>query len=617
MKKYFMIIIYIFLSLIGITSSYLATRNNKDLANHGVVDENSLSDEIVTTYDGEWELYYNKLIVTDNIDVSSTKYDALIKLPNSWNNLKTVDGIILPISGYATYRLVVNNLHEGDIIKIDKKPVNASINVYINKHLIAKVGDVKKESFNANTYYSNLDEYKVLYNEQIEILIEVGYNTFGGIIKAPSFTTTNFKDPVREIEKYASFILLFFFFGLFLVELVSYFNIYDSTMYTVNSVTCIFLLFLFSPTINYVGSKYFFILPFVNSIFNFIFYSLFLFIIYQFIEFTYNKKISLKEKIIYSIIVCLSIILYIILQHWGLHYISFIIITILFIILMIKATYISNHTNSLDATFYFTMMIYFSIIGLEITIISSSINSSKIISNLSTILYLFFIYLFYLSIYILFIIRTYKEASKSLEYELQNQKLKSLILKEQIKPHFIFNSLNIIKNLYHSDLNKGDYALSLLSKHLRFNVNTVKTNLISFDKEIDNIYNFVELENLKVDNKFEVIFNIDYQDFDIPILSLQPFVENSIKYSKVNYKEEGKIEISAYKDNSNIIVEINDNGIGFDPNDIKDESFGIRNAKERLSLLLNANVEINSQINFGTNIKITIPGGQNENNNSR
>lgn len=284
---------------------------------------------------------------------------------------------------------------------------------------------------------------------------------------------------------------------------------------------------------------------------------------------------------------------------------------------MIKATYISNHTNSLDATFYFTMMIYFSIIGLEITIISSSINSSKIISDLSTILYLFFIYLFYLSIYILFIIRTYKEASKSLEYELQNQKLKSLILKEQIKPHFIFNSLNIIKNLYHSDLNKGDYALSLLSKHLRFNVNTVKTNLISFDKEIDNIYNFVELENLKVDNKFEVIFNIDYQDFDIPILSLQPFVENSIKYSKVNYKEEGKIEISAYKDNSNIIVEINDNGIGFDPNDIKDESCGIRNAKERLSLLLNANVEINSQINFGTNIKITIPGGQNENNNSR
>lgn len=122
---------------------------------------------------------------------------------------------------------------------------------------------------------------------------------------------------------------------------------------------------------------------------------------------------------------------------------------------------------------------------------------------------------------------------------------------------------------------------------------------------------------MKVDNKFEVIFNIDYQDFDIPILSLQPFVENSIKYSKVNYKEEGKIEISAYKDNSNIIVEINDNGIGFDPNDIKDESCGIRNAKERLSLLLNANVEINSQINFGTNIKITIPGGQNENNNSR
>ena len=620
MKKYnklFVIFIYIFLATIGVTLTCLNTHKT-DLAFNGVVDENTFDNNITTTYDGWWELYYNKLVVTDNIDISNTKYDALIKLPNSWYNLKTTNNEILPLNGYATYRLIVNNLHEGDVIKIKKLPTNVCINIFINRKLIGSVGNVTKDLVKSDIFYHNLDEYKVSYNEQIEILIEVGLNNFGGIVNSPSFTTTTFKDSVEEITKYSSLILLFFFLGLFLVELVSYFKIYDSTLYTVNTVLCIFFLFLFSSTINEILSNYnFYILPFLDSTLNFIFYCLFLFTIYQFCLFTYSYKLNKKMIIFYSILIIVTSILYLVLYHFNLQYISFIFITIVFVFLIMKIAYFKKLAKALDFTFYFTMFISFSVIGFEITIITSGVNQIKISPNLASIIYLFFIYLFFLSIYILFIIRTYKEASKSLEYELQNQKFKSLILKEQIKPHFIFNSLNAIKTLYHEDLDKGDYALTLLSKHLRFNVNTIKTNLIGFDKEIDNIYNFIELENLKVDNKFDIIFNIDYHDFLLPILSLQPFVENSIKYSKVNYKEDGYIEISAYKNIDDIIIEINDNGIGFDVNNIKNDSCGIKNTKERFKILLNADINIISQIGVGTNVTILIPnGGKNENNNS-
>jgi sensor histidine kinase YesM len=92
----------------------------------------------------------------------------------------------------------------------------------------------------------------------------------------------------------------------------------------------------------------------------------------------------------------------------------------------------------------------------------------------------------------------------------------------------------------------------------------------------------------------------------VPILSLQVYVENAIRYSKVNEIEGGYIEISSYEEGDKIIVEVNDNGVGFDVNDIKDTSFGIKNSRERFKLLLNAEIEIKSEIGSGTNVRIIL-----------
>lgn len=108
---------------------------------------------------------------------------------------------------------------------------------------------------------------------------------------------------------------------------------------------------------------------------------------------------------------------------------------------------------------------------------------------------------------------------------------------------------------------------------------------------------------------------IDFDDIMSKIFFLVVFIPS--KYSKVNYKDDGFIEISAYCENNNIIIEINDNGVGFNVNNIGTNSCGIKNAKERLKILLNASIIINSEIGKGTNVKIIIPEGEkNEHNNS-
>ncbi len=611
MKKILFVLLYIFETLFGVLCVYKVSTNDDSIVVNGKILESVSNNKITTTYNGTWELYYNKFIVTDNLDLNNIKPDCYIDLPQSWHKQKSQNtNSSLPLSGYASYRVVVDNLKENDVIKFFNEPQNVSMNVYINKTLIASIGFIgkTKEENKYESTFSSLDSYTIEHDLNNEIIIEVGYNDYGGLTRAPSFTQTIYKDSTKEILKYFTYALVVIFFILFIVELVSVFVIYDSTIYTVNETLCLVLFIITTPCFNEIISGYgAFLKPIVLSSLHFLIYSLYLYFSSQFLDYTYLKKMQMKDHIIYLSIILINCILYTLLIRYNLHYIVFFAYTIFFLLRLLFLTYMSKKTNKFDFTFYIVKSILYLVIGLETLIIFSKFYFSHNVANAIVITYLLAIFFNYIFIYIAFIIRTYVSASKAMELEVANTNMKLLLLKDQIKPHFIFNSLNAIKNLYHKDINEGDYALQLFSNHLRFNVNTVKTNLIDFSKEIENVYNFVELENLKIKNKFNVIFNIDYEDFLIPILSIEPFVENAIKYSKTNEKENGYIEISSTIDSDNYIkIIIKDNGIGFDTTKINSDSSGIENACERLKKLVNADIKIMSKVGLGTLIKIII-----------
>ncbi|MCR4911766.1 MAG: histidine kinase [Bacilli bacterium] len=193
------------------------------------------------------------------------------------------------------------------------------------------------------------------------------------------------------------------------------------------------------------------------------------------------------------------------------------------------------------------------------------------------------------------------------EYERKVNELQANVLKNQIKPHFIFNALNVIKTLYMTDHEKGEEALDLLSKHLRMYVSAADVYLVPLDKELEIIENYLELENMKVSKPFNIIYNIDVYDFEVPYFSIQPLIENIVHYSKINEKEDGTIEIITYKEDDYYFLIVADNGVGFDVKQIKETSAGLKNCVERFKILLNASVEVTSKINSGTRIIIKIP----------
>lgn len=411
-----------------------------------------------------------------------------------------------------------------------------------------------------------------------------------------------------------NFIALIMFILLYIVEIISKFKIYDSTMYTANMTLFIILFVLTTRYFNNIYSYNGIIINgYVLSSLNFLTFLLYFYFSIQFIYYTYYEKIKLSRHIIYLSVILTLFISYLILKIYN-YDIIIVYLSISLVILKLILFTISNKINY-NQTFYLSKLIICLMLGLFLI---DSNPVSNTLSNILFVLYLFLIVVSYLLIYVYFIIRTYTQAINGMKLEISNNNLKMLLLKEQIKPHFVFNAMNTIKSLYHKNLDEGDKAIKLFSNHLRYNVETTKTNMIEFSKELENIYNFIELENLKSEEKFNVIYNIEYEDYMIPILSIEPFVENAIKYSMVNKKDDGYIEISSTIDNDNYItISIIDNGIGFDINKIKNTSCGIENAKERLTKLINASIDINSIINEGTKITIKFRKENYENNNSR
>ena len=229
-------------------------------------------------------------------------------------------------------------------------------------------------------------------------------------------------------------------------------------------------------------------------------------------------------------------------------------------------------------------------------------------NGFANIIFSLIIIAYFIMVYVHFIRHKSTEADKKNEIEEKLHTLQSSILKEQIKPHFLFNALNVTQALYHQDIEKGDRAINLLSTHLRNYVEAGNTYLVSLEKELNNVNSYLELENLKVDKPFNIIYNIDIYDFNVPFFSIQPLVENAIRYSKVNNKKEGYIEISTWDDDNFYYIKVSDNGVGFDTSKIDlTKSYGIKNTTERFYLLLNAEVNISSRIDYGTSIDIKIP----------
>jgi two-component system LytT family sensor kinase len=180
---------------------------------------------------------------------------------------------------------------------------------------------------------------------------------------------------------------------------------------------------------------------------------------------------------------------------------------------------------------------------------------------------------------------------QNLKNEQERQRLQSELefLKSQINPHFLFNTLN---SLYALTLKKSEQSSSIvlkLSEMLRYMLYECNVNLVLLSKELNYIYNYIELEKIrygvKPDIKFEVTGNTENQ-FIAPLL-LMPFIENAFKHGINNQFEAGYVHIRIEVSEGSLGLEVVNSKSGEldDLTDSKSGGIGLLNVKRRLDIL--------------------------------
>lgn len=195
----------------------------------------------------------------------------------------------------------------------------------------------------------------------------------------------------------------------------------------------------------------------------------------------------------------------------------------------------------------------------------------------------------------------------------QNEKLieqQTQIMISQIQPHFLYNTLTSIHHLCDINTELAQKTIQDFSAYLRGNMDGIKSlTPIPFEKELSHTKTYLAIELLRFSDILNIEYDIQVTDFEIPALTLQPLVENAVKYGIRSREDGGTVLISTKRENGKIYVSVHDDGMGFDPskNDSDGRShIGIENTRRRLQLMVNADLIIDSKIGTGTTATIVL-----------
>lgn len=188
-------------------------------------------------------------------------------------------------------------------------------------------------------------------------------------------------------------------------------------------------------------------------------------------------------------------------------------------------------------------------------------------------------------------------------------------LQAQIQPHFLFNALNTIAVFCRTNPNKARELILDLSSYLR---NSFKNQgeFIPLSKEIESVQSYLSIEQARFSERLNVVYDIEPNlNIHIPPLILQPLVENAIKHGLLSNIEGGTVKISAFREDDEAVIIVEDTGVGMSESQIyslinnkyKNKGVGLTNVNNRLQCIYGRKLEIESEIGKGTKITIRIP----------
>jgi signal transduction histidine kinase len=195
-----------------------------------------------------------------------------------------------------------------------------------------------------------------------------------------------------------------------------------------------------------------------------------------------------------------------------------------------------------------------------------------------------------------------------LETELVQTQLQ--LLKMQLNPHFLFNTLHAISTLMHRDVELADRMLARLGDLLRGTLDHAGTQKVPLRQELEFIKPYLEIEQARLGPRLSVRFEVDPHTLDalVPNMLLQALVENAIRHGLAPQATPGLVEVRGWREESRLYLQVRDTGLGLRPGPLE-EGVGLGNTRRRLQHLYGAEqrLEVGPGPEGGTVVTITVP----------
>ena len=195
---------------------------------------------------------------------------------------------------------------------------------------------------------------------------------------------------------------------------------------------------------------------------------------------------------------------------------------------------------------------------------------------------------------------------QALQQKLEWEKTNTLL--GQISSHFFYHTLNALQALI---VLKPDAAYKMagdFSRYLRFNVDAVTAagGVVSFREELRSVRAYAEINEAQLGDRLKVLFDIPDVDFQIPALTIQPVVENAILHGIKPKPGGGIVKVQLTDSPSHWHITVTDNGMGFDPSQVRSESVGLPNVRHRIGGFADCGMDVESKVGQGTTVFLRI-----------
>ena len=584
----------------------------------------------VASLDGQWEFYWDRLLTSEDFDRKRPpKMDSFITVPSTWDS-RGSGTKMYPHRGVATYRLHLRYPTTIQDPAIRIQSVATAYNFYANGKRLATVGNVsdKKSAFKDAEQSLIVDLPKDTH--EIELIFQVGNLNYarGGLREGPLFGSKKVlmqqKMTLLALQLFfigSVFIFAVYYFLLFLLQRKNHSALFFSLLCFITAVRSLIWgaapLLIFFPDVPYAIRAY------INYSTG---YNL-MPVMLLFVLSMYPVK---NKKLVFSLLLVPTLFFDALLVVTPLTFMSsftdclyiLVLIQMVYILWVLIRAVISRKDNAI---------LLFTSICIFILAIIEDILHYKGIGGVN-VSYMFLYGNFAVMIAMSFVqakkqASTYKRLLVYTEKLVEADKLKDKImatemsfLQAQIKPHFLYNALNAIANVCETDGKKAGKLILDLAVYLRGSLefNTLD-RMVTIEKELEFVDTYFNIEKARFGEKIqlrkEIVIPLKSL---IPVLVLQPLVENAVRHGISKKQGGGTVTIKMSQSSEFDIIEIEDDGVGIESERLalllneerRETGVGLMNIHHRFIRLYGSGIEISSTIGKGTTVRLVIPNGR-------